>query len=477
MRHQKSHDTGPSRKPEHQPPIASKPTLLLVEDDARFARSLTEATSGKYHISAVESAEEALDRLSVESYDAVLLDLYLRPGLMDGFEFLERALEDHPSMAIVLVTMEEKADAVLSAMKRGAWDYAPKSLSFSEISERVDSCLEKNRLLQRTQRLEQALQNDRPFVFLDHPLMRRVEEAVRRAASVDSTVLLQGETGTGKTVLARSIHSKSSRRDRAFVTYVCAETARTLMESELFGALAGAYTGAVNREGLAEAARGGTLFIDELDKLEGSLQGKLLRLIDEREVRRVGSTRSSKVDVRIIGASSRDLEAEVREGRFKQELLSRFDILRIELPALREMKSVIPELARFYMSQYAQRLHKRIVGISPEAIEIMQRAQWPGNVRELRNAIERAVIYCDGMELMSHHLPERLRFGPPSGKRDFKEAVQEAADQARRQMIREALSRHAWNVRKAAEDLDVTPQALRQHMSRLGIAVSRPRTV
>jgi len=443
--------------------------VLMVEDDTRFARSFSEASADHYHIVHAETAEEALDRLRIESFDAVLLDLYLRSGMMDGIEFLDRSLREYPSLLVVLITVEERADAVLAALGKGARGYAPKSLPFEDIIERIDSCLDKVKLEQRATSLEEVLRSEHPWVRFPHPLLDAVDEGVARAASVDSTVLIQGETGTGKSVLARKIHDRSARRDGPFMRFDCGAVAPDLMEAELFGSVAGAFTGARNREGIAEAAHGGTLFIDELDKLNLHMQGRLLSLIENKEVRRVGATQFNRVDIRIVGASSKDLKTLVEKEEFRRELLSRLEVLNIRMPALREIRSVIPELALFYLRHFAASMHRPITGISAEAMELLASSDWPGNVRDLRNAIERAVIYCDGTEVLPHHLPENVLAQGVPRQAGLREAVRAAVERERRRLILEALSRSEWNVAAAAEELKVTPQALRQHMVKLGI--------
>jgi len=454
-------------------PSRRRPRILLVEDDARLGRSFVEATAGDYEVRFVQSGEEGLELLNVEAYDCIVLDLYLKPGNMNGLEFLDRALRDRPWAPVMIMTVEEKAEPVLAAMQRGACGYAPKSLPFEEITQRMESCLERHRLIQKAGELERVQRSDRPLVILDHPAMSGVYRDIKRAAEIRATVLLEGETGTGKSVAAREIHALSDRRDSPFIVYDCGASKGSLMESELFGTLKGAFTDAGNRAGMVEAAHGGTLFLDELDKLDDQAQGKLLQLVEERSIRRIGSTKQTSVDVRIIGASSKNLRVEVERGRFKLELLGRFEVFKIRMPPLRKMKSVIPELATMKLRRFADEMHRPIECIDDQAMDLLVRWPWPGNIRELRNTMEYAAIHCDETEIHPYHLPEQFRASESRRPRGLAEAAQAAAEDTRRRMIVEALHRNDWNVQKAARELSITPQGLRQHMSRLGISAKR----
>ncbi len=445
------------------------PRLLLIEDEERFARDLVSALGSRYEIEAVTGAEEAIPLLQTFRYDLVLLDLYLQPSRMDGFSFLEAMVSDCPWVPVMLLTMEERADIIVPAMERGACAYAPKSLPFPDLALRIDACLAQTRLRNRVTSLEDALRHDRPLVFFPHPKLQEVEREMRLAAEVESTVLLLGETGTGKSVLAREIHLASPRREGPFVVFECAASAPNLVESDLFGTVRGAFTEARDRRGVAEEAHQGTLFLDELDKLDVSLQRKLLRLVEEREFRRLGSSESIRVDIRIVAASSRDLHTLVSQEAFLPELLSRFEVFTIRLPSLREIREVIPDVVAFYLEHLGRTLHKPVRGVSRDAMAALQNAPWPGNIRQLRNILEYAVIHCEGTTLGLRHLPESVRASVSSRPRTLREAARDEADSVRRTLILTTLQRNAWHVPKAAQDLGITPQGLRQMMKKLGI--------
>ena len=450
--------------------IGSIPRLLLIEDSARFARALISAAANRYEIVAVQSAEEGLARLPVERYDAILLDLHLKPGHMNGFEFLEVASREHPAVPVLILSSEEKADVVIPAMEKGACGYAPKSLTFPEIFERIDACSERHQLLCRAEDLEEQIRADRPFLTLDHPLMQTVEAQMRQVAPHDATVMLLGETGTGKTVMAREIHALSPRHQAPFVRFDCSAHEPQMVGSALFGSVCGAFTGAVNRPGRAEAAHQGTLFIDELNHLDRQAQGNLLGLIEERRVSRIGATSSSHIDVRIICASSQDLRIATDEGRFLPELLNRLEVFPIRIPPLRDMRAIIPYLTDFYVARFARQMHKRITSVAPATLEILKRAAWRGNIRELRNFLESAVIRCEGQRILPTHLPLELQARGEDAALSFQDSVEQAKDQKRRELMLEALSANAWNIPAAARGLEITPQALRQAMDRLEIA-------
>jgi len=447
-----------------------KPRLLFVEDDARYAESFTSAVAPHYDIVHLNKAELILDRVSVERFEAVVLDLYLKPGMMNGFELLELLVVKHPWLPVLLLTSEEKADTIVHLMQKGAAGYMPKTLPFDEILNRIDHALERTQLRQRARSLEGQIREERPFISIRDPRMQEVEVQLLQVAPYDSTVLLHGESGTGKSVLAREIHINSRRKDKIFQTLDCSVIQENLLGSALFGTVRGAYTEAPDRPGFAESCHGGTLFLDEVDKLDLSVQRMLLRLVEEKTICRLGSTQSLKVDIRLIVASSKKLEDMVSENRFLAELYNRLKVFRIHIPSLREMPSAIPQLVEFYTVHLCKSLHRAAVGIDTNTMSCLQAASWPGNIRELRNAIESALIRCDGPELMPWHLPDELRSASESEGRGLTAAANKAADQARRQLILESLARHDWQVVAAAKELDIVPAGLRHHMRRLGIA-------
>lgn len=446
-----------------------RPRIVLIEDDQAYAHSLCEAVGKRYEIKPFAEAEDALKELLVARHDLVLLDLELRPGRMNGFEFLEKASKERPTLPVLLLTRERDAEKILAALARGAQGYAPKQLPWLEIVERIDQCLEKHTLGHRLHDIQEALREDRPYVFFPHPRMKELEAEIARAAQVDSTILLQGESGTGKSVLAREIHLRSRRHLGPFRVFDCSSAAPSIIDSELFGSLVGAFTGATNKEGIVEAAHRGTLFVDELDKFETTSQHRLLRVVEERQICRLGSTRSTQLDVRIIGASSRDLRKEVAEGRFLAELLNRLEVFKIRIPALREMPEMIPDLARFYIHKICRDMHRPVVGLSPQTARLLEDYSWPGNARQLRNTIESAIIRCEGNDLLDHHLPPEVADSPAPAPGGPREEAQRAAEEVWRRWILQTLQRNANSSVRTAETLGITKQALYQKMRQLGI--------
>lgn len=452
---------------------AGRHRVLLIEDDPSFARSFLQAAGRCYDMKWCPSAEEALDQLPTGLFDIVLLDLELQPGRMDGFEFLEAVGQRRPLVPIVLLTRERDADKIIAALARGAQGYAPKQLPWPEILERIDACLERHSLGHRLRDMTHALREERPVVFLPHPAMDNLKEEIGRAARVDTTVLLQGESGSGKTVLAREIHLLSKRHLGPYRVIDCSAIAPSLIDVEVFGSVAGAFTGATNREGMVESAHRGTLFIDELDKFEIASQARLLRLVEEREARRVGSTQSTRLDVRIIAASSRDLRKEADAGRFLSELLNRLEVFRIQIPPLRSIAEVIPDLAQFYIQKLCRDMHRPILGLSPEAARCLTRYAWPGNIRQLRNALESAISRCEGSELLPVHLPPELRPPATAAGSGPREEARHAADEVWRRWILETLRKNGGGIVKTARDLGISKQGLAQKMKRLGLKGSR----
>jgi len=382
----------------------------VVDDDEAARTLLVEALVKEgYEVEAFSGGQAAVERGRQVAPDLVLTDLRMEQG--DGLMLLKEFKRFSPDTAIVLLTAFGSLEGAIAAIKQGAYDYLAKPFKKEEIRLVVQRSLDHARLVRENARYRDEARSREPWSQLvgSSPAMLEVYKLVARVSEGRSTVLIEGESGTGKELIARAVHSNSLRRDKPFIPVNCGALPDHLLESEMFGYEKGAFTGAVgSKAGLFEAANGGTLFLDEIGDLGPSLQVKLLRVMQEQEVRRVGSTASVKVDVRIIAATNRDLATLVKEGKFRDDLYYRLNVVRIVLPSLAERREDIPMLAQHFLQKYAkQSLH--VKGFLPETMALLKRYRWPGNVRELENAVERAVSLSHGPLLLPEDLPEAVR--------------------------------------------------------------------
>jgi NtrC-family two-component system response regulator AlgB len=393
-------------------PAAPPPALAaLVVDDERNIRTTLgmclEAMGCR--VVAVASGEAALAAVEREPFDLAFLDLRL--GVSDGMELLPGLLGARPELAVVVITAFATFETAVEAIRRGAQDYLPKPFTPAQIRHVVDRIVARQSMLRRVADVEGRLAAEVPDVDLetDAPAMRAALEVITRAAASDAPILLRGENGTGKGVLARALHARSPRAGRPFVTVNCPTLSEELLASELFGHVRGAFTGAVrDQSGKVEAAEGGTLFLDEIGEMSPGLQAKLLRFLQDKEFERVGETRTRRADVRVVAASNRDLERDVGEGRFRQDLLFRLNVIEVRVPPLRERREDIGRLARRFLGFFARAAGRPPLELSAEAEAALQAYDWPGNVRELRNAMERAVILWPAPVLGREALPARI---------------------------------------------------------------------
>ncbi|MBV9491511.1 MAG: sigma-54-dependent Fis family transcriptional regulator [Verrucomicrobia bacterium] len=372
--------------------------VLVVDDEKNIRRAMALALESMDHqVVTASSAREALDALRQTTFSVIFLDLKL--GQEDGLRVLADMRRLAPSAAVVIITAYASIETAVEAIRQGAFDYLPKPCTPEQIRQLVDRIIRTQRLEHRVLELETQLRSEAPEVDLvsESPAMRKALEVARKAAGSEATVLLLGESGTGKSVLARAMHQLSPRREGAFVTVSCPSLSRDLLESELFGHVRGSFTGAhQDAPGKVAAAQGGTLFLDEIGDLPAEIQAKLLRLLQEREYERVGDPHSRKADVRVIAATNRNLGEAVAAGRFREDLFYRLNVISITLPPLRERATDIPRLAARHLAFFARQTGKRVDGFSDQARAVMQGYTWPGNLRELRNVIERAVILGSG---------------------------------------------------------------------------------
>ncbi|HET9596483.1 MAG TPA: sigma-54 dependent transcriptional regulator [Anaeromyxobacteraceae bacterium] len=394
---------------------AAPPLRALVIDDEKNIRSTLAVCLGDAGCEVQQAANggAALEALRHEPFDLALCDLRL--GLESGLDLLPRLLAERPGLEVIVITAYATVDTAVEAMRRGAKDYLPKPFTPAQIEHLVDRARERRRLARRVSELEARLAAAAPEAVLDTsaPRMQAVLHTVERTAPHEVAVLLRGENGTGKGVLAHLLHAQSPRRDAPFVVVNCPTLSEELLASELFGHARGAFTGAVrDQEGRVEAAEGGTVFLDEVGEISPAVQAKLLRFLQEKRFERVGETRTRAADVRIVAATNRDLEAEVKAGRFREDLLYRLNVVEITVPPLRERQEDILPLARRFLAFFARQAARQLPELSPAAERVLLAYRWPGNVRELRNAIERATILTAAQVLEPESFPERIAGGP-----------------------------------------------------------------
>jgi len=442
-----------------------KASILVVDDEPAMRLLITSVLKDEGHLTtAAASGEEALQLIARHHYHVVITDLRM-PG-MSGLQLLEAVRRDNPATAVILLTAFGTVEGAVEAMRKGAAHYLLKPLANpDELRLTVRRVLEERRVADEAATLRQASEAVFPFgeIIAGDLKMQAALDLARSVATADATVLLTGETGTGKELLARAIHHWSPRADQAFVAVNCAALAESLLESELFGHEKGAFTGAVaQRRGRFELAHGGSLFLDEVGEMSPALQAKVLRVLQERTLERVGGTRTVTVDVRVIAATNRDLQSMVAAKAFRDDLYYRLSVFPIVLPPLRERPADIQPLADHVLSQVARRLGRRIVGFTDDAIQLLQMYGWPGNIRELQNVIERAAILCREDRIRATHLNLTLSAAPAAvGPKTLNEAEREA--------ILGALDAPGGNRRQAAEQLGIGLRTLYARLREYGM--------
>jgi two-component system, NtrC family, response regulator AlgB len=384
--------------------------VLVVDDEKNIRSTLTVCLEGiGCSVTSVGTAAAARDAAQRSRFELAFLDLRL--GSDSGLDLLPALLAASPGLDVVVVTAYATFDTAVEAMRRGAVDYLPKPFTPAQIRHVVDQVARRRAMERRVVELESTLADEVPELDLhtESPRMRAALDIIERAAGADAPVLLRGPSGTGKGVLARALHARSPRRDRPFVTVNCPTLAGELLASELFGHARGAFTGAVrDQPGRVEAAEGGTLFLDEIGEISPALQAKLLRFLQDRQFERVGEPRTRRADVRVAAATNRDLEVDVTEGRFREDLLFRLNVIEVAVPPLRERPEDIGRLARGFLTFFARAAGRRPLELAPATLAALLAYEWPGNVRELRNAMERAVILWPAEIVTPEALPERI---------------------------------------------------------------------
>jgi len=450
--------------------------ILIVEDEPFQREMLRDFLNREGHqISEAENGEEALRLLAAGSFDLVLLDFRMRG--MNGLEVLQEVKRVNPEIDAMIITAYGTIETAVSAMKAGARDYITKPVDLDELSILIDRIADHRRLIKENQILRQEMKARGVTSGTIRYKSRKMAELINlagRIAPSQATVLIQGETGTGKELFARLIHSLSSRVERPVITVNCAAIPETLIETELFGHEKGAFTGAMQRRiGRFEQADGGTLFIDEIGELSLLVQVKLLRFLQEREFQRVGGERTVKADVRIISATHQDLAARVKEGAFREDLFYRINVVTIKIPPLRERREDIPLLIDHFVRRFARENSKKIDGVSREARDLLIRYDYPGNVRELENIIERAVVISRSSLLALEDLPFQEALCADDvdsiGEQVQEAPLQQAVESLERQMIRDALEKAGFNQTQAAKLLGLSERMLRYKRKKYGL--------
>ena len=457
--------------------------ILIVDDEEIVVRSCRRILSdSSYVVDSAQDGWEALRKVDENGYDVIVLDIMMPK--IDGLEVLQHVKERHPDVDVIMVTGLSQVDTAVKAMKLGAFDYLSKPFDPDELKRVVDRALERRRLLEENRNLKSELSSRYRFenIIGSSPPMQNVFRLIAKCAPTNSTVMITGESGTGKEMIARAIHYNSLRMDHPFVTVDCNTLSEHLLESELFGHVKGSFTGAVaNKRGMFEIANNGTLFLDEFGNIPLSIQAKLLRVIQEREFRAVGSTGTQKTNVRLVTATNKDLKALVAAGAFREDLYYRINVFPIHSPALRERRDDIAALAFHFLKIFCDELEKPLCEISEAAMSLLVNHDWPGNVRELENTMHRAVILASGKVIHQAHLASIIDAAPrpdlevPRTSEDLKRikkiAREKSVEEVEKLFVQETLKRNDSNVTRSAEETGMQRSNFQALMKKYNIRV------
>jgi DNA-binding NtrC family response regulator len=440
--------------------------LLIVDDDTDFRSTVVRRfTRRGYQVQEAAHGEEALSLAARRQFDVVILDMVM-PG-MTGVEVLEKLKTTHPECEVIMLTGQGTIESAVQAMKNGAFDYVSKPFPLAELEVLIEKAFERRQLHKENQQLKAALRrtDNQKEMIGKSKAMQDVMRLIQRAAPSDKAILIQGESGTGKELAARALHRYSHRAEKPMVVVNCAALPETLLESELFGHEKGAFTGAVaSKDGLFEVADNGTLFIDEIGEMPGSLQAKLLRVLEDGSMRRVGSVKERRVNVRLLAATNRHLADEVAAGRFREDLFYRINVMSLEMPPLRERRGDIPLLVERFLGEGWS--------LDAEAMQVIERYNWPGNIRQLNNAIERAKIMAEDHVVQLHDLPSELT-GPSTGESSgVRSASDDLADIERAHIV-EVLNREGGNKARTARVLGINRRSLYRLIDKYEISTAR----
>ncbi len=453
--------------------------IHIIDDEPIIHEVLGDLlTAEGYEVESSLNGEDALEKYSPDTWDLILLDL-LMPG-MNGIEVLKRIKKIDPQAVIIIITAYASVESAISAMKIGAFDYIQKPFKHDELLLIIERASEHKNLQDENIRLKDELKRKFSFenIIGKSSVMNDVFETIKASAPTRSTILIQGESGTGKELVARAIHQNSDRANAPFIIVNSGSLPPDLLESNMFGHLRGAFTGAVSdKKGLFEAADKGTIFFDEISSLNMETQAKLLRVMQDREFMRLGGTKTIKVNVRVIAATNADLEGLIKEKQFRQDLFFRLNVIKIELPHLRERKEDIPLLAKHFLDTYSKENQKEIIGVSEEVMEVFANYEWPGNIRELENLIERAVVLTKTKLITRNNLPPFLYNSEGKQEKtrmpsDSTGTLKEQTQQFQKNWILEALRKSNGVQKKAAQLLGVKPTTLNEMIKRMGIDIN-----
>lgn len=449
-------------------------TILIVDDEVSILETVRGVLSDDgYATATAESGEDALRKIKEETPDLVLLDVWM-PGI-DGLETLKRIKESLPELPVVVMSGHGNIDTAVKAVRLGAYDFIEKPLSLDKLSLTIKNALERRRLEEENQDLRQRFEA-RQEIIGNSPRILALKEEIKRAGPTNGRVLIFGENGTGKELVARAIHRLSLRSDGPFVTVNCAAIPEELIESELFGHEKGSFTGATSmRKGKFEQADGGTLFLDEVADMSLFTQAKVLRALQEQEIQRVGGARTIKVDVRVIAATNKALEDEIKAGRFREDLYYRLNVIPFNVPPLRERPEDIPLLVDYFIKEYASEYGGRGKQVSPEAMRLFVGYPWPGNIREMKNIIERLVIMTPGDTITESDVPAPIRQAAPANFSVYgyggTMSLREARAAFEREFITAKLRENGWNISRTAEILQIERSNLHRKIAALEIEV------
>ena len=448
-------------------------SILIVDDEKAQREILAMILQGEgYAVAEAAGAREALDLLAKREFDLILTDLKMQG--QSGLELLEQIMADDPQQCVILMTAHGSIDSAVGAMKRGAFDYLEKPLERENLLLTIKRAFERIALVRENRVLQKRVAEIQriPSIIGDHPKMKEVYRVITKIAPTSSTVLIYGESGTGKELVARAIHERSPRAAQPFMAINCAAIPETLIESELFGHEKGSFTGANARQiGILEAANGGTVFLDEIGEMNVAMQAKLLRAIQEKEIRRVGGKVNLPLDVRIISATNRDLEQEIKKGAFREDLYYRLNVLRINLPPLRERGSDIATLANFFIKKYSTASGIAVEGIAKPTLKLLLNYTWPGNVRQLESVVERAVLMAEGSIIQPEDLPSEISSLAAQGGVVPFELPPEGInfEEMEKALIIKAMERADWVIGKAAPVLGLSYKTLQYRLEKHGI--------
>jgi DNA-binding NtrC family response regulator len=442
--------------------------ILIVDDERDICRALEFLLSREgYRIVTADSGQEALRKIEAEDFDLVITDMKMEG--MDGLQVLENSLAMRPNLIVVIMTAFASVESAVEAMKKGASDYLVKPFINEDVKMTVRRLLEHKKVVQENIALRQQLSQQfgcREFVGIS-PQILRVFEVLEKVIPTRSNILILGESGTGKGLIAEIVHCNSQRKDRPFISINCSAIPENLLESELFGYRKGAFTGAASdKKGLITMADQGTLFLDEIGDMPLGLQAKILKVLESGEVLPVGETKSKFVDVRLVAATNKNLEEQIEKGLFREDLYYRLNVIEVKIPPLRERKEDIEVLARHFVEKYSRENQKKVAGITEEAMDVLTQYPWPGNIRELRNIVERAVVLAGSEKIGLGELPDRLkRLDGPRSARTLKERLEYYEEK----IIRDVLQSNDWEKERSATELGVDLATLYRKIKKLGI--------